>query len=550
MSGTATNGVDYTLSDTALSFAPGETSKSIDIAIINDNSLETDETIILSLTNLFNVASGGVTTYTYTITNDDDTTETQPDTTPDSPSVPATPPSTIWYTVEATTLGHGAITPSGNNVVEAGTSITFAITPDDGYAIDDVVINGVSAGAISSYTFSNVASDQTIRAIFRKPQEPGMASTEKPVPDQSIPTDLANQTEPVQNIEKTDQLSTQISPAALVFENAKQAVGFVSDGIKAAMVALGIEPENVPETTAAAVFVTAAASTVIVPISNLASVVSLPELFRSSWYFFVGWGFTRSRRRKWGKVIELGSRIPIPFAKISLVAIDDNNGEKVINTTYTDRDGNYAFAAQPGRYAVRVTKDGYSIVAVAGSYTPNAVIQVSDYAEGFVIPDITMGIDGVAVNHKSNLIRRFTWAERVFSYLSLIMLVFGSIMAIDGLLNGINQESVTFAMLNLIFWVLNFRMVMKSSPWGEVVEKGNGQPVALALVRIMDKDARRLVKTAVSNQTGHFSVFISRGEYRVITSKTGYTPDQPIPFMVGDKIAAVNRKIEIQKVSA
>lgn len=61
---------------------------------------------------------------------------------------------------------NGAVTPTGTVKVVAGTSPTFSITPNYGYAITDVLVDGVSAGPLTSYTFTNVAGDHTISASF------------------------------------------------------------------------------------------------------------------------------------------------------------------------------------------------------------------------------------------------------------------------------------------------------------------------------------------------------------------------------------------------
>ena len=45
---------------------------------------------------------------------------------------------------------------------------TLTILPDSGYKIKDVKVDGVSVGAVSSYTFNNVTSDHTISATFEK----------------------------------------------------------------------------------------------------------------------------------------------------------------------------------------------------------------------------------------------------------------------------------------------------------------------------------------------------------------------------------------------
>ena len=50
--------------------------------------------------------------------------------------------------------------------MEKNDSKTYTITADKGYAIADVTVNGKSVGAVDSYTFKNVTSDQTIHATF------------------------------------------------------------------------------------------------------------------------------------------------------------------------------------------------------------------------------------------------------------------------------------------------------------------------------------------------------------------------------------------------
>jgi len=61
---------------------------------------------------------------------------------------------------------NGIITPSGNIQLAYGSSQTFSITPDTGYHIAGVSVDGASVGAVKTYTFTNVASDHTISAAF------------------------------------------------------------------------------------------------------------------------------------------------------------------------------------------------------------------------------------------------------------------------------------------------------------------------------------------------------------------------------------------------
>ncbi|UFS69351.1 fibronectin type III domain-containing protein [Geomonas sp. RF6] len=70
------------------------------------------------------------------------------------------------YTIAASAGTGGAISPQGNVKVNHGYGRAFTITPGTNYVISSVVVDGVSVGARTSYTFTNVTSNHTIRANF------------------------------------------------------------------------------------------------------------------------------------------------------------------------------------------------------------------------------------------------------------------------------------------------------------------------------------------------------------------------------------------------
>ena len=73
-----------------------------------------------------------------------------------------------YYTIKATAGAGGSISPSGDVSVREGRDQTFTITPDKGYAVANVKIDGKSIGAVKSYTFENVSRTHTIEVIFMK----------------------------------------------------------------------------------------------------------------------------------------------------------------------------------------------------------------------------------------------------------------------------------------------------------------------------------------------------------------------------------------------
>ena len=70
------------------------------------------------------------------------------------------------YTIAASADLGGSITPGGMVAVAAGSSQTFSIQPDTGFAVASVAVDGIGQGPINEYTFAAVDRDHTIHASF------------------------------------------------------------------------------------------------------------------------------------------------------------------------------------------------------------------------------------------------------------------------------------------------------------------------------------------------------------------------------------------------
>jgi len=71
------------------------------------------------------------------------------------------------YNVFTQTDGNGNTFPTGTIAVSPGGSQTITFSPNPGFWVDSVIVNGVQVPRASSYTFNNVSSNQTIRVTYR-----------------------------------------------------------------------------------------------------------------------------------------------------------------------------------------------------------------------------------------------------------------------------------------------------------------------------------------------------------------------------------------------
>ncbi|MBE6613038.1 MAG: hypothetical protein E7632_11150 [Ruminococcaceae bacterium] len=72
------------------------------------------------------------------------------------------------FGITASMTEGGTITPDGTAEVKFNKDQAYAFTPDDGYRIADVIVDGKSVGPVDAYTFENVRDDHTIAVIFEK----------------------------------------------------------------------------------------------------------------------------------------------------------------------------------------------------------------------------------------------------------------------------------------------------------------------------------------------------------------------------------------------
>ncbi|MDL2238470.1 LPXTG cell wall anchor domain-containing protein [Christensenellaceae bacterium OttesenSCG-928-K19] len=98
--------------------------------------------------------------------------------------------SIAYHTIAATAGANGSISPAGDVPVAIGASQAFTFTPDTGYVVDTVTVDGVAVTiANNSYTIENVQKDMTINVAFKQqpvtPAPPASGGTSPKTGDES-----------------------------------------------------------------------------------------------------------------------------------------------------------------------------------------------------------------------------------------------------------------------------------------------------------------------------------------------------------------------------
>ncbi len=70
------------------------------------------------------------------------------------------------FSINANSDSNGSITPSGSITIDSHTSQTFFVSAHDGYHIDNVIVDGMSTGAVGSFTFTDIKANHIISATF------------------------------------------------------------------------------------------------------------------------------------------------------------------------------------------------------------------------------------------------------------------------------------------------------------------------------------------------------------------------------------------------
>jgi hypothetical protein len=133
-------------------------------------------------------------------------------------------PGIVTYTITATAGPGGSISPEGDVAVDQGRNVTFTFTPDAGYSVDNVLVDGEAVNLATSYIFTNVSRNHAIEVNFEINQLPPTAEAGPPqvvLEGETVALDATRSSDPNDAI--VDYEWTQVSGPLVALSNENDA---------------------------------------------------------------------------------------------------------------------------------------------------------------------------------------------------------------------------------------------------------------------------------------------------------------------------------------
>lgn len=260
--------------------------------------------------------------------------------------------------------------------------------------------------------------------------------------------------------------------------------------------------------------------------------------------------FARRRRGGYGVIYNTLSKLPVDLAIIRLREATSN---RIIQTKVTDKVGRYMFAVPPGRYAVEVTKPGFTHpstlmrgVREDVAYTDVlAEPTVSFAAASRMVHNIPLD---PAVDTRTPAAIRAAASARVFQQL----------FAVSGPMLGLVSVAITptpavvgIAVFQFATYLLFRRLAYVTPPksYGIVRDAKTRQPLAGVVVRIVETTYNKLLETQVTDARGRYAFLVGRNRFQVTAELSGYAPyrSNTIDLTVGEQTGLVAQDIVLSR---
>ncbi len=254
----------------------------------------------------------------------------------------------------------------------------------------------------------------------------------------------------------------------------------------------------------------------------------------------------KKKRKAWGQIYNSVNKQPVDIALVRLFEIKDGE-KKLVATKVTDREGRFGFAAEPGKYVMEVSKQGFTFPS---KLVPKGFLKDDVYTDLYHGDELKM--DPTNVNKKTGELKLAVnipvdpiTEERVrqkilgeayvygvwlsFWYwvrinlkkivIPLLLVSFG--MSAYSLWQNQYLIDLIFMIITSLILIKEFRDLVGRPTYGMVYDAKTKAPIANALVQIMDA-SHKVRSRILTDRGGHFYFLVPKGKYQLKVSKPGY----------------------------
>jgi len=232
------------------------------------------------------------------------------------------------------------------------------------------------------------------------------------------------------------------------------------------------------------------------------------------------------RNRPWGVVFDSQTKQPLDPVYIQLF----DTMQKEVATTITDMDGRYGFLVEPGKYQIKVNKDGYKFPSekLAGKKEDvlyrdlyfGEYIEVTD-KNSTIVKNIPM--DNLKFNwneyvkSKKNLTKYFNRHDALFMKISNIIFSIGFSISLMSLIYSQTPLNIVIFSLYVLILIVK-RLVLKPKSYGMVVDKNSSSPAPFTIIRVFSEGGNEIMHK-VSDKCGKYLCLLKNGTYKIQLQK-------------------------------
>ncbi len=275
----------------------------------------------------------------------------------------------------------------------------------------------------------------------------------------------------------------------------------------------------------------------VVAVTSIATVVASMANFYNMLYLFFRFGYfwlvpilLGKKRRSWGTVFDSVSGKPVPRAVIRIFSREFN---KLKESQIADGQGRFGFIVDEGSYFITASAPGYvfpshvlqtDTISQYDNIYRGDTVQISNKEGGFFAMNIPLD-----PNMKTVTEGRLKWLKfvSVLGYIlekiSMPLLIAGTILSWFSLI--IEPKISNYIILSMYATLILMRYLVTrkfGKSLGSVIDKENGEPIEMAIVRIYNAETGTIAVTRITNIRGKFNALLSPGKYYLVIVKPGY----------------------------